>query len=297
MENIFADFLLNKGLYDSQVITRDNIEQLIDLIDGNVKLDCYCPICKKQRVFNGIRITDYWEDEDRDDIFGRPLADIIKRHQNLVIQNVDFGKNIPWEWMNEEIKESARLMTFKFLCSMNERHHLDFVVLADETHISKIGQFPSVADLNKSELDKYKKILPKEDAKELRRAEGLFAQGIGVGSYVYLRRVIERLIDREQEKAVTAGVIDRSSIENERVSGKIRLLKNSLPRVLTESPQIYGILSKGIHELSEDECMQYYPVLWSGILLILDQEATRRLKEQQETDFRKSIANISGELR
>lgn len=31
MSNIFADFLLNAGLYDSQEITKENIDQLIEI--------------------------------------------------------------------------------------------------------------------------------------------------------------------------------------------------------------------------------------------------------------------------
>ena len=57
MSNIFADFLLNSGLYDSQEITKENIDQLIELVDGKVKIDCYCKECQEKRVYKGIPIT------------------------------------------------------------------------------------------------------------------------------------------------------------------------------------------------------------------------------------------------
>ena len=61
--------------------------------------------------------------------------------------------------------------------------------------IEKIGQFPSLADFHLYKLKKYKNsILPKEKAKEFSKAIGLAAHGIGIGSFVYLRRIFEYLI-------------------------------------------------------------------------------------------------------
>lgn len=44
------------------------------------------------------------------------------------------------------------------------------------------------------EEDAYKHVISKEDRKELGTAIGLFTSGVGAGSYVYLRRILERLI-------------------------------------------------------------------------------------------------------
>ena len=52
---------------------------------------------------------------------------------------------------------------------------------------------PTVADMTFPELDAYKHVISKEDRKELGTAIGLFASGVGAGSYVYLRRILERL--------------------------------------------------------------------------------------------------------
>lgn len=37
MSNVFAEFLVNQGLYDKIEITEDNINDLCDLIDGKEK--------------------------------------------------------------------------------------------------------------------------------------------------------------------------------------------------------------------------------------------------------------------
>ena len=60
MDNIFADFLLKKGLYDSQEINRKNINDLIQLINGQVKINCFCKQCNEMRVFIMRPIMYYW---------------------------------------------------------------------------------------------------------------------------------------------------------------------------------------------------------------------------------------------
>ncbi|MGE7954793.1 hypothetical protein [Lysinibacillus xylanilyticus] len=59
---------------------------------------------------------------------------------------------------------------------------------------------------------------------------------------------------------------------------KIKLLQNKLPEVLIENRAVYGIMSKGIHELSEDECLALFPDVKLGIELILDE----KLYEQEK---------------
>jgi hypothetical protein len=61
---------------------------------------------------------------------------------------------------------------------------------------------------------------------------------------------------------------------------KIDLLKSYLPAFLIKNKSLYGILSKGIHELKEQECLDIFPVVKLGIELILDEKI--KLKEQED---------------
>src|SRR4030095_4835381 len=70
----------------------------------------------------------------------------------------------------------------------------------------KIGQYPSIADLHISKIKNYDKILTKEQLKEFTRGIGLAANGVGIGSFVYLRRIFEDLIDEAREKADKEGL-------------------------------------------------------------------------------------------
>lgn len=50
-DNVFANFLQSAGLYDSMQIGEDNIQDLILLLDGKVRISAYCKECKEERVF------------------------------------------------------------------------------------------------------------------------------------------------------------------------------------------------------------------------------------------------------
>jgi hypothetical protein len=65
---------------------------------------------------------------------------------------------------------------------------------------------------------------------------------------------------------------------------KIQQLRKNLPEFLVENRAIYGILSKGIHELSERECLAAFNAVKVGIEIILDaklEESARRKKLEE----------------
>ena len=67
---------------------------------------------------------------------------------------------------------------------------------------------------------------------------------------------------------------------------KISKLKAYLPSFLVENKSLYSILGKGIHQLSEDKCLDAFPVIKLGIELILDEkleQLERARKVQQAT--------------
>lgn len=64
-----------------------------------------------------------------------------------------------------------------------------------------------------------------------------------------------------------------------RMEDKIDYVKDNLPDYFNENSHIYGILSKGVHELEENECQKYLPLLKAIIIYALDEAADRRSKE------------------
>lgn len=303
MENSFADFLINAGLYDSMEIKEENISELIALLSGQVKLNCFCTECGEMRIFSTNPIMYYWKDEDRGIIQEGDLAAEVKCLQEMIYgSDAEYRNQLEaegdreWEWKNWQIDEIARIIVFKYICSLDEAHHLDFIVLADNKTFKKIGQYPSFADLSFPELKQYQKVISKVDIKELRRAIGLYAQGIGVGSYVYLRRVLERLIEVAKNNAVGDNVIKQEEYDGKKVIERIKLLKDYLPDMLVSNSVIYGIISKGIHELSEEDCLSYFPIVRECIFMILEQWEQQRKKVMAEKRVSSALGKIASRL-
>lgn len=297
MKNVFCNFLETYGLYDPIEITIDNKDELIELISGNVNIDLFCPDCKTNRVFHidPIRYYYKWRDNDEDEEYYMGLlSDKLKKEFELTPLYLNFNEeNFLEKWMEtvDEYEEYLRVMHFSCVCAMDLTHRLDFVVEIFENKMMKIGQYPTYADLEISEIYNFKKILPDIDLKELRRANGLYSNGIGAGSYVYLRRVFERLVESAKDKAIQDGAHE-DKFSGASIEQRIKELKNYLPEFLVNNKQIYGIISKGIHELSDEECLKYYPVMYGAIIMILTEWKEKNDREQQIRQLEKDINEI-----
>jgi hypothetical protein len=156
--------------------------------------------------------------------------------------------------------------------------------------------FPSLADVQEPLDRRSTKAIGARNASEFKRAVGLSAHGVGIGAFVYLRRIFETLIDEVYAAATSAGEVDRDTYERSRMDEKITLLKGRLPAFLVENKQWYGIVSKGIHELSETECLEYFDVVKSGIEIIVEQKAEAIEQAERQKTARESIQRISAKL-
>lgn len=174
---------------------------------------------------------------------------------------------------------------------------LKFFLYKTDEFIVKVGQYFSLADLQYAEIGrKYNKVLPEQDLIDLKKSIGLMAHGAGAGSLVYVRRIFENIIWRTYESHQTDIGISDKEFKNRRMDEKIDLLKNYLPSQLIEMKAIYGILSKGVHELSENECLAYFPALKLSIILILDQRIEEEIKRKKDVETKKAIADIAKQI-
>jgi hypothetical protein len=182
-------------------------------------------------------------------------------------------------------------LTFKCLRDMN--HDVEFMCHARTGMLEKVGQIPSLADIVLDESREYRAVLTKDDARELHKAIGLAANGVGIGSFVYLRRIFERLIQsRFNEFCGQEGWIEEE-FRSLRMDEKVGFLKGHLPTFLVENRRIYGILSLGIHELTEEECLSFFPVLRASTIMILEEDKIARERRQQQESLKAAIQKFS----
>ena len=99
-------------------------------------------------------------------------------------------------------------------------------------YIEKVGQYPSVADIHIAQVKQYKKVLGESYIKDFTKAIGLAANGIGTGSFVYLRRVFEHLVSEIAEEAIKEGRLNKGQFETSRMDSKLRFLSDYLPEVV-----------------------------------------------------------------
>jgi len=277
------EFLVSKGLYDSLEITIDDLEEIEKYLSkseftGNT-LDCYCIHCGTNRIF------EFANSE-------------IHKDTGLVRIAIDDSRNHARKPKKEEIFSSYlnRRFILTYRCTRNNQHTILFDLITNDNQIIKIGQYPTIADLITPEIGKYKSVLG-EQYREFNKAIGLFAHGIGIGSFVYLRRIIETLVFDKYKQVSDKLGITYDEFTHLKFDEKISVLKDYLPAVLVTNKNVYGIVSKGIHELSEDECIKMFPWIKSGIEMILDDILAEKERVKKEKEFEKLVAQKAGEFR
>jgi hypothetical protein len=286
-------FLLSTGLYDKQGISKDDIDELESFLTDEYKIDSYCLQCEKERTFTANRVT------SKSKTVGGPIImatfyQFDEDESSPEEENTDNIVNQLEQQRYEELIRKHGHVVRWFSCSRDQNHKLIFDLILDNNAIMKIGQFPSIADIERSGLKKYRKIL-KDQFKEFSRAVGLCSHGIGIGSFVYLRRIFERLIEEAYLIAKEESGWDEQKYQGQRMNEKILTLKEQLPSFLVEQRKIYGILSKGIHELSEEECLSAFPAIRVGIELILDEKIEKEEREKKIREVSKALNRIEKE--
>ncbi|MFN8299806.1 MAG: hypothetical protein U0T75_11925 [Chitinophagales bacterium] len=200
-----------------------------------------------------------------------------------------------------EVSQTLRLpmtLGLTLTCGRDDKHEIEIIykTLPSEFAFLKIGQFPSIASLTKGEINKYRKILGDHFA-EFSRGVGLISHGIGIGAFVYLRRVFEKLIEQAHIAAKKGASWNEEKYAKGRMDEKIEMLKSFLPGFLVKNKSLYGILSKGIHELSEQECLDIFPVVKLGIELILDEKIKNKEQEDKIKQGEQLIGKVTTQLK
>ena len=272
-----SEFFFDIPLYTTIKITDKNIGILEDILllnKNDISFEGYNPIKKFESTFI---IERRYEEEYH------PFDYSFKKSYKNIIE--DFMINGGSRTINAKCKRYNDLFTFSIFYN------------AEKRLLQKIGQYPSIADFHIYEIKQYDKLLSNDVLKEFTKAIGLAANGVGIGSFVYLRRIFENLILESFEEAKQEGKVKDEALNKSRMDEKIGLLKDYLPSFLVENKSIYSILSKGIHELDENTCLEYFETMKLGIEIILDQKLEKKKQKDKEEEAKKRIAQLNGKLK
>lgn len=157
----------------------------------------------------------------------------------------------------------------------------------DENTIMKVGQVPSIYDMNEKINNKsFLKVLGDEYEGYYKSACSLYSFNTCIGALTYLRRIFEKILADTFNENVSSLGITLEDFKIKKIKEKVKLLKQYLPNIVSSQGfnSIYTKLSDGIHNLSEEECQVIFPVLKDGIEEILIQkieiiEKQKRIEE------------------
>ena len=237
-------------------------ENLLAILLPKISIDCYCASCKRETVFVPADRELDWKNQDGQDVIKNGV-------------------------------QYAQFVCTRKTCSS----WLFFVFLIESgSQVTKIGQYPSIADLVTPQIRKYSAVLDDGLVSDWQRAVGLRAHGIGAGSYVYLRRIIENLVKSAASSALSNGEFDKETYRDARWPERIRLLAAHLPDYLVENAQVYGVLSQGVHVLTEHECNAYFEVLHTSIEIICEQKLADKARASKAAAGAAALENVRRQL-
>jgi hypothetical protein len=249
------DFLFGAPLY---AVYQIDSKIAIQFLVRDLAVDGHCPYCKKLATF----------------------------HRTSANVNPDAVGAILY---------STPVLYVVMSCTRDKEHIIHFLFRLNQPFIQKIGQFPSLADIANDESRQYRQVLNAKDGAELHRAIGLAAHGVGVGSFVYLRRIFERLVYKRFEEFKDVEGWNTADFTSKRMHEKIELLENHLPDFLVRNKKVYAILSKGIHELEETECLSAFEMLKQAIFFILDEDRHKKDELDRKRKAEAALAAFSSE--
>ena len=236
-----------------------------DVKNYNERINYYCTECGIKRIF---------------------APDKIATFNRIEVTNDNINKLLP----------HSNLFYKTYRCSANHEHQIHFGFLVYKNEIIKIAEYPSKYDTVVDSFNNYKKILSNEQLTELAKASQLETFGYAIAAFLYYRRIFENIIFETFKNAEIETKISEEEFRNKRMDEKKEYIKDFLPDYLINNSIIYGILSKGIHELIEKECQEFLPVVKAVIFYSLDEAVDKKNKELRKQEFTNKLKDINTKL-
>lgn len=201
------------------------------------------------------------------------------------------------EYVNEIV--NGRIRDLRYRCASCHKSQRIFLVAfhtekkdtdQDSLVLEKVGQYPAWS----IEMDKELEEMLGEHAEYYRRGLICESQSYGIGAYAYFRRITEDVIDKLLESILDLVEAEekeqyREKLEEVRkektAEKKINLVKDLLPKSLQVDgmnplKELYGVLSEGIHDKTDEECMEKAEAI-RGILVFLVNQVARTKRDKK----------------
>ena len=256
--------LNNKGVYEKVSEVDETVFEKFISKDGFPTLDLHCPNCKENKTF----VQTNWSSVDG-------LGGYIK--------NGSYRKNI------------RSLYYHCPTCGQS----IFFLFYFDGNSIIKLAQYPSLYDVSRDDLKKYQKndLIDKGSFSQLYKAETCASSGYYIAAYTYMRRVYETMLMSVFEQNQEDIGITEEEFRRFHSDKKLEAIKDYLAIDDEIYLPLYGLLSAGIHAMTEEQCCEDYTVLKPILLEILAEQKAKKEKAAKRKELKELFAKRKGEMK
>lgn len=241
-----------------------------NFIGAEARFDCYCPDCKQPSLFS---------------------APQSREHRLAQLAMPGKGNAPP-------VLNSFGLFSRTYVCERDRSHSISAVIAAHrDGNIEKVGQSPSAYDLLAINKAKHARELEDEGrADEFVRAQILHSYGFGIAAFLYVRRVLEHVVNLAERDASNEGKLHAFAVQYPPMHERIAALAGFLPDVMVRNAQAYRLLSEGVHNLNDEVCARHFGVLKDAVELFMAEHASKREKATRVSELEKRMSQLANEL-
>lgn len=284
------DYILNLQVGEKNEITSEFISNSSDDTIGKnypCGIDCYCPKCKENKTFI-ISSSDFYQSAF---CFIKAINSSFSRCSSVPGSSTNDPHSL---FLNERGKFDLELK-----CPVcNETIY--FYYIYENGYIMKINTYPNSMNGLKQKYRKYK-LLNNDDynyAEEFITGCYLFYNSkSGIGSFCYLRRCLENFVKDYTNDLFNEGKISEIYNASLKFEKKINIIKGELDKdVYGMLKPLYSILSLGIHELKEQECLDFFIQLKEILEILLDERLEKINKKNKIQKLKKNLNDNNSKL-
>ena len=269
-EKEFYDFLTQTGVYGKlKLLDKLDYSSLFENHEICKSLDLHCPVCKADKTF--IRQNQYsmgWLGE----------------FETYAINNFT--------------RTCKNLIYLLYECPTCKQK-LYYALLRNNNAVVKLAQYPSLFDVSRDELKKYQKngLIDNESFSQLYKAELCASSSYYVAAYTYMRRVYETMLMSVFEQNQEDIGITEEDFRRLHSDKKLEAIKDYLAIDDEIYLPLYGLLSAGIHAMTEEQCCEDYTVLKPILLDILAEQKAKKEKAAKRKELKELFAKRKGEMK
>ena len=193
---------------------------------------------------------------------------------------------------------------FEFTCVSCQKetreYHVEQIVNEETMRLQKYGERPRKRLARDPVLQRFLK----DDLDNYEKAVDCLSNGYGVGAFAYFRRVVENNINKllalVQEDAQSSGadpevVAALAELRgNPPMSKKIKIANHVLPAYLNPDGlnplgRLYEVLSEGVHNLSEEQCLSKAKETNKCLVYLVSELA---FQKEHRTSFKSTVGRL-----